>query len=201
MTTLIVVVCILAVLILLSLVRVGGIAEYSAAGFTAKVRIGPVRITVYPVKEKKEKIKKKKEPKESEENLPSKPGGSLVMLKKYLPMLTDTAGRLCRKIQVDRLYLDLIAAANDPASAAMGYGYANAAVGMILPLLENNFTIKDRRIRTAVDFTLPKPTVYLYAALSLTIGQAVSLGLRLAAQFYKISSQVKATEKIEKKAV
>lgn len=204
MTALVVIGCILVALVLLSLVRVGGIAEYSVDGLTAKAKIGPFRVTLYPatVKEKKKKRKKKKEAGEKKlEEAPARPGGSLEMLRGYLPMLTDAAGRLRRKIRVDKVYLDFIAAATDPAMAAMEYGYANTVVGMIWPLLENNFIIKDRRIRTAVSFTAVKPTVYVYAALSLTIGQAAALGLRLAAQFLNISSRMKAKQNKEKEAV
>ena len=50
---------------------------------------------------------------------------------------------------------------------------------MIWPLVEQNFNVKERRLRTRVDFDAERPSVYLYAAATLTAGQALALGLRL----------------------
>ena len=83
----------------------------------------------------------------------------------------------------------LTAAASDPASAALMFGGANAAVGMIWPLVEQNFNVKDRDIRTRVDFTAQRPEIALSAAATLTAAQAISLALRLAAGFLKANSQ------------
>lgn len=204
MTLWIVLGSILLVLFLISLIRVGGFAEYSKTGLLAKLKVGPVYVTVYPMKrksQKEKKAKKEKEKKEPPEELPAKPGGSLEQFKRYMPLLADAAGRAKQKIRIDRLYFDFIAAASDPALAAMEYGYANAVIGMIWPLFENNFKVKERRIRTAVDFQAAAPTVYVYAALSLTIGQAVALGLRLMVKFLKITSEIKTEQKTEKEAV
>ena len=68
-------------------------------------------------------------------------------------------------------------------------GGANAAVGMIWPLVEQNFNVKDRDIRTRVDFNAQRPEVALSAAATLTVAQAISLALRLAAGFLKLNSQ------------
>lgn len=185
---------ILLLFFLVSRLRVGGFAEYSESGLLAKLKIGPVYITLYPGKPKPEKEKKaKREKKEPPPEEPvSKPGGGWAQFKRFLPLVTDAAGRLRKKIRIDRLYLDYTAAAADPAQAAMEYGYANAAVGMILPLFEHHFNVKERRIRTAVDFRSATPTVYVFAALSLTIGQAAALGVRLMIKLLKITSETKA---------
>ena len=71
---------------------------------------------------------------------------------------------------------------------ALSFGGVNAAIGMIWPLLENNFNIGDRRIRTKVDFNLTEPEAYLYASFSLRVGQAVALALRLGIRFLKLWS-------------
>ena len=202
MTLWIVLGSILLALVLISLIRVGGFSEYSKSGLLAKLKVGPVYVTVYPMKRKPKKEKKAKKEKEKkkppEEEPPAKPGGSLEQFKRYMPLLADAAGRAKQKIRIDRLYFDFIAAASDPALAAMEYGYANAAIGMIWPLFENNFKVKERRIRTAIDFQTTAPTVCVYAALSLTIGQAVALSLRLMVKFLKITSDIKGEQKADK---
>lgn len=194
MTVWVVLGAIAAALVLLSLVRVGGTVEYSRSGVLIRLRAGPLRIRVYPPRPKKadgqEKPKrvKKKKPKPEEEQPEPKPGGQLGPLKAILPLVADAAGQLRRKVRVDRLLLDVTAAASDPAAAALAFGGVNAAIGMIWPLLENNFNIGDRRIRTRVDFNLTEPEIYLYGSFSLRLGQAAALALRLGIRFLKLWS-------------
>ena len=203
MTVWIVLGCVCLALILLSRVRLGGIVEFSGEGLLVKARIGAFKLTVFPWKQKKKPHEEKKtdeKPAPPLEEPQPKPGGQWADFKRFLPLVTDAAGRLKRKIRVDAVYLDFVAAAPDPAAAALAFGGVNAAIGMIWPLLENNFNIKDRRIRTKVDFNAQSPTVWLYASLSLTLGQAVSLAARLAVRFLKVLSELKA-QKRQKEAV
>lgn len=193
MTVWIVLGAIAAALVLLSLVRVGGTVEYSRSGVLIRLRAGPLRIRVYPPRPKKadgqekpKRVKKKSKP--EEEQPEPKPGGQLGPLKAALPVVADAAGQLRRKVRVDRLLLDVTAAASDPAAAALAFGGVNAAIGMIWPLLENNFNIGDRRIRTRVDFNLTEPEIYLYGSFSLRLGQAAALALRLGIRFLKLWS-------------
>ena len=178
MTVWIVLGAIAAALVLLSLVRVGGTVEYSRSGVLVRLRAGPLRIRVYPPRPKKadgqekpKRVKKKSKPE-----------------KAALPVVADAAGQLRRKVRVDRLLLDVTAAASDPAAAALAFGGVNAAIGMIWPLLENNFNIGDRRVRTRVDFNLTEPEAYLYGSFSLRLGQAAALALRLGIRFIKLWS-------------
>ena len=200
--------CVVLTLFLISLVRVGGLAQYSREGLLAQLKVGALRVTLYPPRPKKEKAKKppkekhrKKEEKPTAEEPPAKPGGTLELVKRYLPLAVEAAGRFRRKVRIDRLYLDFISAAADPAAAAMNFGYANAAIGMILPLFEHNFHVKERRIRTAADFEAREPTIFIHAELSLTIGQGIALGARLAVRFLKITLRARARQKTEKEAV
>lgn len=193
MTVWIVLGAIVAALVLLSLIRVGGTVEYSRSGTLVHLRAGPLHIQVYPPKPRKKSGEKKpkrakKSSKPQEEQPEPKPGGQLDTLKAMLPFVADAAGQLRRKVRVDRLLLDVTAAAPDPAMAALSFGGVNAAIGMIWPLLENNFNIGDRRIRTKVDFNLTEPEAYLYASFSLRLGQAVVLALTLGMKFLKLWS-------------
>lgn len=193
MTALIVLGCILLALLLLSLVRVGGEAEYAEDGLTVRVRLGPLKLTVYPVKArperrrpKKEKAKKPAPAPEAAAQPAEKPGGTLSLVRELLPLVAQAAGEMKRKIRIDLLVLHLTWAAGDPASAAMGFGAANAAVGMIYPLLDHNFKIRETDIGTAVDFDRDQPIVYLRAALSLTIGQGVSFAFYFGIKFLSV---------------
>ena len=97
-----------------------------------------------------------------------------------------------RKLRIDVFQLEVTAAAPDPAAAALCFGGANAFIGMIWPLVEQNFNVKERRLRTRVDFDAERPSVYLYAAATLTAGQALALGLRLTTRFLAEFSKYRA---------
>lgn len=195
---------VLLALFLLSMVRVGGFAEYGSGGLLAKLRVGPIFFTLYPIKRKQTKAKKKKKEKKKiapEEEPPAKPGGTLAQLKQYLPLIPEAVGGAKHRIRIDKLCLDFAAAAPDAAAAAMAYGGANVAIGMILPVFEHNFKVKERRIRTTVDFEASIPKVYVHAALSMTIGQGIVLSVRLLILFLKLTLQGRAKQKAEKEAV
>ncbi|MEG2419905.1 MAG: DUF2953 domain-containing protein [Oscillospiraceae bacterium] len=196
MTALIVLGSIAAALILLSLVRLGGEAEYSAEGLRVKMRVGALRFTVYPMKKqekppKEQKPKKTKKKQSEEEKTEQKQGGALSLVKQYLPMISEMAGKLRRKIRIDRIRMDLLWGAADPADCALGYGYANAAIGILLPILAENFTIKSQSIHTGIDFHLKSPTVLIEAALTLTIGQSIALGIPFLCRMLSISGKDK----------
>lgn len=185
MTALKVLLAVVLVLWLISLLRVGGGAEYSEEGLVVRLRLGPFRFVIFPLKPKEEKPEKpqkpKKEKKEKEkppetESPVEKIGGLLSLIMDFLPMAAQAAGTLLRKIRIDELVLHLTWAAPDPADAAMGYGAGQAALGVIWPLLDRNFRIKDRDVGVAVDFERTEPILYARAALSLTIGQCIAFG-------------------------
>lgn len=202
MTALKVLGIVLLLLLALSLVRVGAIVEYGAQGLSVRLRAGPLRFRVFPVKPRKKKEKKAAKPKkkksekpQAEPAEPAGAGGSMALVKRFLPVVAQAAGALKRKIRIDRLYLDVTAAAPDPAAAALAFGGCNALVGMIWPLLEHNFTVKDRRIRTAVDFQRTSPAVYVWASVSLRVGQAVHFSVGLLIRLLRIFMDEKARRK------
>ncbi len=172
-------------LLLIGQIRLGGGAEYSEEGLVVRLRVGPVWLQLFPKKKEKRKKRDKavkkaeKKKKKKKEEPPKKKGpGPLRLLKTFLPIVTDTLGRLRRKIRIDRLDLDFIAGGEDAAKTAMTFGRTNAAMGMLLPILDNTFEIKERRVRTGVDFTREENYLYLSAAFSITIGQLLAILLR-----------------------
>ena len=121
-------------------------------------------------------------------------------------MALEAAGRLRRKIRVDKIYLDVIVGGADPAEAALAYGGVNAAIGMIWPLVEHNLNVKDRRIRTRADFSAAETELSLEAAATLTVGQALALALWLIPKLPGIlgredGKREKRTNSVQKEAV
>lgn len=171
----------------LSLIRLGGRAKYDSDGFYAYVLVGPAKIQLYPAKPrdeqkpKKEKPRKKNQkrekPKKAEADSGEEKPGTLGRALKLLPVVGEAAGSLKRKIRIDCLVLTVIWGAKDAASAALGYGKANAFLGMIWPLIDHNFKVKKCDWNIDVDYGKQKPEFTADAAITITVGQLVSFAL------------------------
>lgn len=195
-----VIVCgVLLALAALSIVRVGGVAKYSEGGFFAFLRVGPIRFQLYPAKKKSGAEKKKKE-KHPAQGGKAEAGGPLRLFKALAPDLLDAVKALKRKVRIDDISLVLTVAAADPAAAAMAFGGANALIGMIWPLIENNFNVRKRTVKTGVDFESSEPSLYLSASFSLTVGQLVSLGLHHGVKLLKQYRQYQKAYNADRKA-
>lgn len=192
-------------LYLLGLIRLGGRVKYSQDGLYVRLRFGRFTFQVYPLKKKEKKPPKKKEtPPESAKETPEpkkERGGALEMVKQALPLVCQAAGELKRKIRIDTLRLELTMAADNAATAAMAYGYANMALGALWPLLDQNFEIRDPRVSTGVDFHEKSPTVYIDAALSLRLGQLVGFALRFGVKFLRIYLRTRPRVNSKKEAI
>lgn len=187
MTGWIILIAILAILFFISLIRLGGRALYGPDGFTAYVIVGPGKIQLFPTKpkdgEKKKKTKKEKKQKQNRspevhntEQQEDKPG-TVGRVMKLLPVVAEAAGALKRKIRIDQLTLTVIWGAKDAASAAIGYGKANALLGMIWPLLDNNFKVKKCDWNVDVDYGETGPKFTADAAITISVGQLISFAV------------------------
>ena len=181
MTVWIVLLIILLIFWLISLIRVGGRVRYGEAGLFAYALAGPLKIQLFPTKPKEEKPKKKKKPKKAkhkfEKPKPEGQPGTLSRLMQLLPVVGQACGALKRKIRINDLKVDLIWGGSDPAAIAIGYGQANAALGMLWPLRDNNFKVKRHSFQIGMDYGRTQPAVELEAALTFTIGQIIALGV------------------------
>lgn len=177
---------VLAVLFLLSLIRLGGEARYGPEGVRVRLIAGPFRVQLVPARkkekpEKKQKKKREKPPKKAAKaekpQAEDKPG-SLELLMKLLPTVTQAAGALKRKIRIDRLTLRVVwGGEDDPAAAALNYGRSYAIMGMIYPQIEHHFKVKHSELLVEVDYSKQGPEIHLDAALTITVGQILSFGV------------------------
>lgn len=183
---------VLGVLALLMVLPLGGRVCYSEKGLTVFLRVGPILVRLYPSsKEKVEKEEMPKKEKEKPEIAQKHPkGGLLSTVQGILPMVGPTLRKLKRKLTIDILDLRVTWAANDPADAALGFGYASAAMGTLWAVISENFKVKDHRLDCDVDFMADKPRVYGEAQLSLNLWKILTLVLPLLVQFLKIRSQI-----------
>lgn len=210
MTALIIILIILAVFYLIGMIRLGGRLKYGEAGFSVHILAGPAKIQVLPSppkKPKKQKPAKEKGPKPEKAPKPKSEGrpGTLRRVMSVLPRILDAVGALKRKIRVDDVDLTLIWGGSDPASIAIGYGRANAALGALWPLVENNFKVKRRSLDIRMDYGRTEPAVEVTAAFTITLGQILTLavwhGGRVLIQWVRSGRPLKSAAKQTKQEV
>ena len=138
MTALEIIGMILLLFLLLSLLRVGAIVDFGGE-LRVRLRVGPVKLTVLPRKEKKAQKKAAEAAgKTPEEKTKPKAAGGHRLPKLSFPELRELAGtvlgalkrtlrRTCRRTRIDPLEVGVIFAGDDPADTVQTYGYANAA--------------------------------------------------------------------------
>lgn len=188
------------VLLVLLLLPVGVRVRYDEDGLFAALKIGPVLVQLFPPKEdkkpKKEKKAKEDKPKQAEDH-PKRKGGPLALVQGCLPLVKPALEGVRKRLTIRHLELHVIWAAADPADAAMGYGYANAALGTVWPLFYLNFKIRDYALGVDVDFDAAAPTLYAKADATMTVLQVLTLALPLLVKFLKVYRAVNAAPKGE----
>lgn len=152
MNVLIVIFCLL---VLLLLVPVGADVEYCNEAVRAYVRVGAIRICIFPGKPKEKKEKKKKEKQKK---------SKMDITKDEILDLISVVFASVKKLRfsLHKLKLHFTSAFSDPYQTAMVYGYVSAAVNALgLP------SRKHTDIQLGVDFESEK--FILDAYLSVTI--------------------------------
>ncbi len=181
MTGLIVIGCILLILLLLAFLRVGVWVLYAENDLCVRAIAGPVKLTVYPMREKKgqEKPEKQKKPKKPKKNKPGKQQEEKAkppikeLIDRFVPPVLNALGRLRRKLRINKLKFNYVAASSDPSAAALSYGYLNAVLAVLIPLLERSLDIRDQDIHADVSFTQTKPQISAEVQFTIAIWQIV----------------------------
>ena len=192
----------LGILTLLAILPLGVSVKYDEDGAVVKVIAGPVKITLFPRKNKdkkseKEKNKDKKpetapqpepakqeqpaQPQKADEKNPAqekktaeKKGGPITDFLPLVRIALDMLGSFRRRLRVNVLELKLVMAADDPCDLAVNYGRAWAAVGNLMPRLERVLVIKKRNIEVQCDFETAKTLVTARLDLTITLGRILA---------------------------
>lgn len=176
------------VLLLIAFVPLGVFVRYDSQGFLVRIVAGFLHFTVFPIKnKKKQKItpskKQKQEPKketsvsQKEKENPPKKGGSIRDFLPLVHILLDFMNQFRKKLTINQLRLKLILAGEDPCDLAVNYGRAWAALGNLMPALENAFTIKKRDCEVECDFTATETLVKAQAEMTLRFWEICQLGI------------------------
>lgn len=183
---------VLLVLVLLALLPLGVRVRYDQDGFFAFVKVWFVRLRVFPAKDKKKEKKPKKPKKEKPPVAEEHPkGGALDAARAALPLVKPALVGIKKRLTIRELELHVTWAADDPADAAVSYGYAQAALGTLWAVVDENFKVKKSRLGCGVDFDQSSPSVYADATLTMRLGQIVTLGVPLLVRFLKNSARIK----------
>ena len=195
----------LGILTLLAILQLGVSVRYDEDGAVVKVIAGPVKVTLFPRKNKDKKPKKEKnkgkqpeekpkpepakqeqpaQPQNKDENKPAgekktaeKKGGPISDFLPLVKIALDMLGAFRRRLRVNVLELKLVMAADDPCDLAVNYGRAWAAVGNLMPRLERVLVIKKRNIEVACDFETTKTLVTARLDLTITLGRILATAL------------------------
>ncbi len=207
-----VVLIILAVLLLIALLPVGARLRYEDGTGDLALTAGALRFRLWPKKppaRRKLRREMKKLWKNQERNSKktkhassSKSKSSVLQkLKKqkdkklsfsqFLDLLRvglQMMGKLPRKLLVRELTLHVTCGGTDAAKAAAQYGYAWAAVGTTLRMLEQRFRIRHRDVGVALDWKEEKTAVALCLDIQMRIGTMLLLALTTAIRIVAILS-------------
>lgn len=193
----------LAIFVILAWLPLGATARYNSEGFFLKIIAGPLRIPILPKKPKEEK---KEKPKKEKKKAPAPTGQKAEPKKKekggpitdFLPIVKtvlDLLNAFRKKLRINQLQLKLIMAADDPCDLAVNYGKANAALGNLLPLLEQCFVIKKRDLEIECDFESSETVIIARVDLTITLGRLLGIlvwyGIRALKQFITIQNKRK----------
>ena len=191
----------IGVLALIAILPVGVSVFYDEEGLRAFLTAGPARFSLYPSpeKEKKQVKPKKKQPvkqkKPTAKPKQNKKGGSLQDFLPLVDKLLDFLGAFGRKLRVKCLELKWILAGDDPADLAVNYGKAWAALGNLMPLLEQVLTIRKCNVEVECDFSGNQTTVIARCDISITVGRVILLlvaqGIPVLREFLKIMNKRK----------
>ena len=200
MIALCIIMAVLLVIVIILLIPVGAEAEYDRPGATVWLRIGGIRKTLYPRppkpegEEKTKKEKKKEKPEKADE---PKKGGTLQLIMQLIPVAIEALGRFKRGLIIKKLTLWFCFGGDDPAKVAMSFGGASAGAGLIVPMLQRNFRIKEIDVQNGVDFTSAETTVYAHADIRIRIitilAIAVTAGIKTLKIFAARKKEAKAS--------
>lgn len=183
----------LGVLILLAILPLGVSVIYNSDGPLVRLIAGPLRIRLFPAKKKKPKAEKKtkkqkepkpepkpekKEKKEPAEKKESTSGGSVLDFLPLVQIAFDFLRDFKWKLRLNRLELKVILGGGDPCDLAVNYGKAWAALGNLIPRMEEFFVIKKRDTQVECDFTAESTVIFARLDISITLGRIIGLAVR-----------------------
>lgn len=213
--------------LLIALLRVGARAALEEGVFSLRILAGPIKLKLLPKEEtekpepeepgeekkkpkKPKKAKKAKKAKKGKKGEPGETAGgeekkkelpvkiTVELISTVLNAVGELLGRLRRKISIDRLTVHYTVASEDPASAAMTYGYASAGISALMPVIENIFKVRERDVGVAVTFERSEGDFYIDAQLTLAIWEILYIAFAVWPVVKAVIAQYMNKRKVDK---
>lgn len=176
--------CIASGILLLLLVMPVGIRAVFDGDLTVWLTLFGLRLQLFSGKEKPQPKKKKKNKKPSPSPAGEKkklvPQGDLAA---YLRLFTQLLGKLHRKIRIRELMLHAVFGGSNP---ELNYGRAWAAIGCLMPLIEENFRIQKRDVGAFLSEDEKKIRILARAHAVLTLAAVLHIALHALRGYLKI---------------
>lgn len=180
---------VLLVLFFLAILKVGVGFSWENDRGRLKIIVGKLRFSLPKEKKPKEKVKKPEKAASKSEKKSSGRGkqwalGALAHWQEILALV----GKVLRAPSLNLLRLHMTAGGGDVADCALTYGKICAAVGAMLPAVQEVFSIQCRDIQVDCDYHQEKTTYSVQAELTLRIYEIFALaaaGLKLFLGIYR----------------
>lgn len=159
----------------LLLLPVGIQATYDSEGAAAWLKIGPVPLQLYPHPPKKSIKGKGAATTGFEKKKSVRSGGKAT---DFFPLAEDLLALLSdlrKNLRVTLLRLKLTLAGGDPCDLALNYAKAWAAVGNLMPRLEQFLRIRKRDVDVQCDFVAEETLVVAECRITITIGRLLAV--------------------------
>lgn len=168
---------ILVILALILLMPVGAEASYDGGVLSAAARLGPIHLALFPRKKRRDKAPKEKKTSRADKKSRKSRGVKAPMTAKDILGIArlglKTLNRFRKKLCLDELTLHICIGASEPFDAVKQYGYLNAALGTLYPMLHLSFKIRREDIATALSFENEKTTLDVKLAASLRLWEVL----------------------------
>lgn len=157
-------------------------------GIGISISVGRIKIFSYPPK--KRKGRRKSAARQHRERR-TDVSGTIDFIIKLFGGIKKFMGDLTKNLVVERFYMTVVTADENPAIAAAEYGAAAAAIGAAMPFVEANFPVKDKKINVSVDFSSAKPKLNLNLVLSVKSTHIIKASLNFLREYLNVLKKSK----------
>lgn len=189
---------VLGALVALLFMPVGVLIRYDTKGPLVKLTAGPISYRLYPSKGRRLQVGaksghgKKNAPARMSKQMPEdKQGGAVAQVRPFVHTIFECLHEFRRRLVVRELEFQVTLGGEDPYKLALAYAGAWSALGAAIPVLEQAFRIRRRKIGVTSDFTSETTRVYLCIKIAMPAGSMLHMAMIYGMRFLKTYRSLK----------
>lgn len=194
------IIAILILGVLLMSIRAGVEVVGANGGITIDLKYGVIRIPIFPLKKKTKKNIEEK-PVKKKTGKPKKTRFAIdikkIEYRELIDMALDLLDEFSGTLRFSDIRIKIIAGTTDAATTGLLYGEIFAIVGIFIPILENNFDMKDYQIFVDTDFDADHTEWAFRVFASIRPIQVTFALLKHAKEYYRFYQKIKKEEATE----